>query len=50
MQLAALRHTEMARELAILQAVVSTTSESVLGRSSSNTFHVDVVSELATKF
>jgi hypothetical protein len=36
--------------LAAQRAVVSTTTESVLGRSPSNTFHVEVVSELATEF
>jgi predicted transcriptional regulator len=50
MRLAALRHTEMAEELAALQAAVSTIVESVLGRSTSDTFCVEVVSKLATEF
>jgi hypothetical protein len=50
MRLAALHHTEMAREIAILRAAVSSTAESVLGCSPSDTFHVEVVGELATEF
>jgi hypothetical protein len=50
MRLAALRHTEMAGELAMLRATVSTVMESVLGHSPSDTFCVEVASELATKF
>jgi hypothetical protein len=50
MRLAALHHTEMAREIAILRATVSSTVESVLGCSPSDTFHVEVVGELATEF
>jgi hypothetical protein len=40
----------MPRELAMLQAVVSSAMESVLGRSPSDTFHVEVVGELAIEF
>jgi hypothetical protein len=50
MRLAALRHTEMAGELAALRAVVSSTVESVLGRSPNDIFHMEVVGELAVKF
>jgi hypothetical protein len=50
MWLAALRHTEMAGELAVLQAVVSSAMELMLGHSPSDTFHVEVVGELATEF
>jgi hypothetical protein len=50
MRLAALCHTEMAGELAMLQAVVSIVVESVLGRSANDTFHVEIVSELAAEF
>jgi hypothetical protein len=50
MRLVALRHTEMAGELAMLQAVVSIVVESVLGRSPNDTFHVEKVSELAAEF
>jgi hypothetical protein len=50
MRLAALRHTEMAGELAVLWAAVSSTTESVLGRSPNNTFRLEVVGELAVEF
>jgi hypothetical protein len=50
MQLVALRHTEMAGELAALRAAVSTAVESVLGRPPGDTFHVEVVIKMATKF
>jgi hypothetical protein len=50
MWLVALDHTKMAGELAVLQAAVSTIVESVLGRSPSDNFHVEVVSELAAEF
>jgi hypothetical protein len=40
----------MARELDVLQVVVSFITVSVLGRSANDTFHVDVVGELAMKF
>jgi hypothetical protein len=50
MRLADLHHTEMARELAVLWAVVSSTIESVLGQSPSDTFHMEVVGKLAAEF
>jgi hypothetical protein len=50
MRLAAFRHTEMVRELALLQAVVSSAMESALGRSPNDTFHMEVVGELVVKF
>jgi hypothetical protein len=49
-QLAALRHTEMEGELATLRPAVSFAVKSVLGRSPSDTFRVEVVGELAVKF
>jgi hypothetical protein len=48
--LVALYHTEMDEEFAALRAAVSYVMESVLGRSPSDTFHVEVVGELAIKF
>jgi hypothetical protein len=50
MRSAALRHTEMAGELAAFWVVVSTVAESVLGCSPSNTAHVEVVGELVAEF
>jgi hypothetical protein len=50
MRIAALRHTEMAEEFAILQAVVSSAVEFTLGQSPDETFQVEVVDELVTKF
>jgi hypothetical protein len=50
MWLVALRHTEMARVLATLWAAVSTVAESVLGCSPSDTFYVEVLTELAADF
>jgi hypothetical protein len=50
MRLAALRHTEMVRELATLPAMVSSATESVLGCSPNDTFHVELVGKLAVKF
>jgi hypothetical protein len=50
MRLATLRHTEITRELAVLQVVMSSTMDSVLGRSPSDTFRVEVEGELATEF
>jgi hypothetical protein len=50
MRLAALRHTEIVGELATHRAAVSTVMESVLGHSPSETFCVEVVSELAIEF
>jgi hypothetical protein len=40
----------MAEELAVLQAAVSNAMESVLGCSHSDTFRMEVVSELAAEF
>jgi hypothetical protein len=48
--LAALRHTKMAGELAMLGVVVSSTVESMIGCSPSKTFRVEVVGELAAEF
>jgi hypothetical protein len=50
MRLSTLNHTKMARELAVLRAVVSTVMMPVLGHLPSDTFHVEVVSKLAAKF
>jgi hypothetical protein len=47
---AALRHTELAGELAMFWAAVSSAAELVLGYSPSNTSHVEVVGELVAKF
>jgi hypothetical protein len=46
----ALSHTEMAGETVVLQAVVSSATASVLGRSPTDTFHVEVVGELVAEF
>jgi hypothetical protein len=50
MQLIALHHTEMARELIALWEAVSSATELVLGHSPSDTFRVGEVGELAAKF
>jgi hypothetical protein len=50
MRLAALRHTDMAGELATFWVAVSTAAELVLGHSPSKTAHPEVVCELATEF
>jgi hypothetical protein len=50
MRLVALHHTEMAGELSMLRVAVSFAVESVLGRSPSDTFRMEVVGELATEF
>jgi hypothetical protein len=50
MRIATLHHTKMAGELAALRAVVTTTTESVLGRSPNDTFRTAVVSELSTEY
>jgi hypothetical protein len=50
MWLAALRHTEMAGELAAFWVVVSSATESVLGPSPSNTAHAEVVGEPTDEF
>jgi hypothetical protein len=46
MQAAALRRTEVVRDLAMLQAVVSSSVELVLGRTPDETFRVEVMDEL----
>jgi hypothetical protein len=50
MRLVALHHTEMAGELAMLRPVVSFATESTLGRSPNEIFHVEVVGELVAEF
>jgi hypothetical protein len=50
MRLATLHHTKMAKELAMFQAGVSSTAESVLGCSPGDTTRVEVVGELVTEF
>jgi hypothetical protein len=50
MRIAALCHTEMARELAMLRAMVSSAVELALGRSPDATFWVEVVGELVAEF
>jgi hypothetical protein len=40
----------MARDLGTLQAAVSSTAESALDRSPNDTFRVEVMGELVTKF
>jgi hypothetical protein len=50
MRLAALCHTEMVRELAVLWAAVSSAAESTLGCSPNEIFHVKVVGELIAEF
>jgi hypothetical protein len=45
----ALRHAELAEELAVLRVAVSSTMESVLGCLPSETFRVEVVGELVAK-
>jgi hypothetical protein len=49
MQAAALRHTEMNRELATLRVAVSSVVESVLGCSPDETFQVEVLGELVAE-
>jgi hypothetical protein len=50
MRAAALRHTEMAQELAAVRAMVSSIVESMLGRSPEESFCVEVVDELLAEF
>jgi hypothetical protein len=45
----ALCHTEMARELATIQAVVYSAMESMIGCSENDTIYVEVVGKLVTK-
>jgi hypothetical protein len=46
----ALRHTEMAGELATLRVAMTSTAEFVLGCSPKDTFQVEVVNELIAEF
>jgi hypothetical protein len=50
MRIAALHHTEMARELAALRMAVSSAMEFTLGRSNDEIFWVEVVDELVAEF
>jgi hypothetical protein len=50
MRVAALCYTEMAGELAVLQAAMSSATESVLGCLPVETFWAKIVRELVTKF
>jgi hypothetical protein len=50
MQVASLCHTEMAGELAALQAAVSSDAELVLRRSLDESFRVEVIDKLVAKF
>jgi hypothetical protein len=50
MWIAALHHTKMVEELAVLWAAVSSTVELALGRSPVETFRVEVVGELVDEF
>jgi hypothetical protein len=50
MRHATLRHNQMVGELAALQVVVSSATESALGCSPNDTIHVEVVGELVTEF
>jgi hypothetical protein len=50
MQLMALRHSEMAGELATLRVMVPFVADSALGRSPGEIFHVEVVDELVAEF
>jgi hypothetical protein len=43
MHYATLHHIEMAGELSALQAALSSATESMLGRSPNDTFHVEVL-------
>jgi hypothetical protein len=49
MRLSIPHHTDTVGELAMLQAAVSSTTESVLGRSPNEIFCVEVVGELVVK-
>jgi hypothetical protein len=50
MQIAALHHTEMAREIVMLRTAVCSAMEFVLGRSPDETFWVEVVDEPIAMF
>jgi hypothetical protein len=43
-------HTEMARQLTVLQTVVSSVAQSVLGRSPIKAFQVDVLGKMLGEF
>jgi hypothetical protein len=49
MRLATLHHNEMVWEIATFQAAVSSTTESVLGRSPNNIAHAEVVGVLVSE-
>jgi hypothetical protein len=50
MRLVALHHTELDGEIAVLRAVMSSATESVLGHSPNEIFQVEVVDELVAEF
>jgi hypothetical protein len=50
MRLTALRHTEMARELAVLWVALSSAAELVFGHSPDEIFRVEVVGKLVAEF
>jgi hypothetical protein len=50
MQIAALYHIEMVRELAALHTVVSSTMEFVLRHSPNKTFQMEIVDKLIAEF
>jgi hypothetical protein len=50
MRLAALHHTEMVEEFAVLRMLVSSDAESVHGLSPNDGFHVEIVGMLAAEF
>jgi hypothetical protein len=50
MQIATIRHTEMAEQFIVPLAAVSSVMECVLGSSPTKAFQLDVVDELAVKF
>jgi allophanate hydrolase subunit 1 len=50
MRIAALRHAEMAKEFASLQAVVSSTAEFMLEYTPNEVFRVEVVDDMIAKF
>jgi hypothetical protein len=50
MRIAALHHTEMAKEFAVLRAAVSSAVEFALRRSPNKAFRVGVVDEVVTEF
>jgi hypothetical protein len=50
MWVAAIRHIEMAEELAVLRVAVTSTVELVLGHSPDETFQVEITDELVAQF